>query len=323
MTRAEDFDIDSAEAAALFKREHRRLSRAGLCSATPNHACKCGLTCAMWRFDHPRQAARLERSGGIRYRTDSQGRSRVLCQEVTRHGVSYYRPKGSPCIRYAVARKGDGEGIFVCASHADPPPPMACLREARILQALSRGRPPLEPAVIAQLREVCGCGVCKNEIAREARCPKCGCTAHKPCVLSLPDGAGTGNCAPAGSQPWLETCSACLTPELRGAEAKSSGGAKAERSRLRNTVGNGDHLVTAEVGMCFRVYFAWEPLATARRHDLVQDRRFTRRRYAHLFALDVRRQGGEAEIRYERSRRFEPNDRPSERAWVKGPVVPG
>ena len=53
--------------------------------------------------------------------------------------------------------------------------------------------------------------------ASRRRCPGCGCSPIYPCVLELPDGAGTGQCAAAGDVPGHATCSACLTPNLRAA----------------------------------------------------------------------------------------------------------
>lgn len=283
----------------------------------------------------------------LRYRTDSLGRSRPLCQDVRRHAFGGYQRAGDPCQRYASGRSNGGLGHLVCASHADKP--AGCWRAHRILGALRRGVE-LQPVTLAKLAKECGCTRCATEapahtieeadaaehaardaaLAKATRCPSCGCTALFPCTVSLPGDGGTGHCAHARLEPWLTSCSACMTPELRGrrggaaAKRGEADSARARRSGLRNTVGNGDTLVTAEVGMCFRVYFTYgERLVTARRRGDAQDRRFTRRRYAHLFALDVRRQKGEAEIRYEASRRFEPNDVPAERAWVPGAVVPG
>ena len=45
------------------------------------------------------------------------------------------------------------------------------------------------------------------------KCPKCGCTPEKRCVVILADGCGEGLCASAGTVPGHGTCSACLPAE--------------------------------------------------------------------------------------------------------------
>jgi hypothetical protein len=228
----------------------------------------------------------------IRYRTDSAGRRRPLCQDVLRN-VSVFRAAGEPCRRYASGRAQDGLGLLVCPSHAGrAPEPVAALVVA------GRGLRDRHP------------------------CPSCGCSPRRPCTLVLPGQRGTGACAPAGSQPWLDTCSGCLTPELRAAVAEARAIAARGAKILTAASGDASGLERAEVGMCFRVEYCYVgSLERAEERGYRMDRAFRRLRSARLFAISVRRQKGKAEIRYERSRRFEANVAPTERAWARGPAV--
>jgi hypothetical protein len=58
----------------------------------------------------------------------------------------------------------------------------------------------------------------ENEVAAASvqRCARCGCSKGRPCVVELPDDAGTAQCAPPGEVPGHPSvCSRCVKPEPR------------------------------------------------------------------------------------------------------------
>ena len=87
-----------------------------------------------------------------------------------------------------------------------------CLDCQATIRARGRAIAIAHPEARARLEEI------ERENARAAaqgkRCPGCGCTRFNRCVLNLGDGS-LAQCAPAGDVPGHETCSACLTPDLR------------------------------------------------------------------------------------------------------------
>ena len=49
---------------------------------------------------------------------------------------------------------------------------------------------------------------------RGPACSICGCSREKPCAMKLDDAGGRGQCA--DMRPYgIDSCSACMTPELR------------------------------------------------------------------------------------------------------------
>lgn len=222
----------------------------------------------------------------LRYGTDSKGRSRPLCQALRRHDASC-GPAGEPCARYATQESASG---LFCANHVEGAQERAA---ARAREAVARRRPgrkrPPRPDVRSPL----------------PRC-SCGCTSARPCRVLLPGGKGLGRCAPAGSQPWLTSCSACMTPELRASEAEARAWDDGERREVTAAFVEPDGLPDrAAVGMTFRVYFAFGCRSLAEAEDYLQDRSFRLLESACVFSVGTRKQGGVAVLRYEASRRFD------------------
>jgi hypothetical protein len=131
----------------------------------------------------------------LRYGTDSAGKRRPLCQEIRRHGVSYYHPAGEPCVRYATQR--NAAGLMVCWSHGD-----------RVVTRPPKREQPMSAAVWFD-----------DEANAQTKCSGCGCSKHNPCVLKLDSAGSLGLCAHAGLEPWLAVCSGCMTPKKRTDQA--------------------------------------------------------------------------------------------------------
>jgi hypothetical protein len=143
----------------------------------------------------------------LRFGTESKGKRRPLCQERKRGpGVFKGTRTGELCERFATQRSP--EGLWVCVSHGD--------------KTLSRRHwTPEEEKIFgldARLSEIRAEEAKRREaLDKTTRCGSCGCTALHPCVLRLDESGSVGLCARAGLEPWLTTCSGCLTPALRTA----------------------------------------------------------------------------------------------------------
>lgn len=143
----------------------------------------------------------------LRFGTDSKGKRRPLCQERTR-GTGVFRGTrtGAPCERYTTQRSP--EGLWICVSHGDP-----ALGRRRILPEEEKLF-----AMDARVSELRAEEAARREkLDKGTKCGSCGCSALHPCVLRLDESGSIGLCARAGLEPWLKTCSGCMTPTLRTA----------------------------------------------------------------------------------------------------------
>lgn len=142
----------------------------------------------------------------LRFGTDSKGKRRPLCQEIRRGALSHFKPAGEPCERFATQRSP--EGLWICVSHGEP-----ALGRRRIL--------PQEEKIFAmdaRMSELRAEEAARRaRLDKETKCRSCGCSALHPCVLRLDESGSIGLCARAGLEPWLKTCSGCMTPTLRTA----------------------------------------------------------------------------------------------------------